>query len=80
MTPDGLDIERLDAARRTVARIILARGKDGEVFLPIFERLDREIAEIERRRDALTRVARFAAKKLPLAIAADLPCEQRAAD
>lgn len=39
----------------------IVAGPDGEVYLPIFERLERELAAIDVKTDALTRARAMAA-------------------
>lgn len=44
---------RIEQALRFMANIVT--GPDGEVYLPIFERLERELAAIDAKSDALQR-------------------------
>ena len=58
--------ERIECALRFVAAIVVEPG--GEVYLPIFERLERELAEIDAKADALARarsIAAFNSKSSP---------------
>lgn len=58
--------ERIERALRFVAGIVVEPG--GEVYLPIFERLERELADIDAKADALARarsIAAFNSKSSP---------------
>ena len=59
--PGEITLERRRRARSTCARIILAHPR-GEFALPIFEHLEREIAERERQGELLERVRQVAAE------------------
>lgn len=48
-----ISTERLERALRVVAGIVAAKG--GEVYVPIFERLEKELADRERAQDARAR-------------------------
>lgn len=64
---DGSDSrERIERALHFIAAIVVE--PDGEVYLPIFERLERELAEIDAKADALARarsIAAFNSKSSP---------------
>lgn len=45
--------ERIERALRDVAAIVAAPG--GEAYVPLFERLERELAERQSRQDAIAR-------------------------
>lgn len=51
-----LTMSDLYSARATLAKVVMLHG---ERYLPLFERIDREIAEREARQEALARVAQF---------------------
>lgn len=53
---------RIEQALRFMANIVT--GPDGEVYLPIFERLERELAAIDAKSDALQR-ARTMVEAIP---------------
>lgn len=53
--------ERVQRALHFVAEIVASPG--GEVYLPIFERLEAELAAIDRKTDALARARSFATFK-----------------
>lgn len=58
--------ERIERALRFVAAIVAEPG--GEVYLPIFERLERELTEIDTKADALARarsIASFNSRSSP---------------
>lgn len=58
--------ERIERALCFVAAIVAEPG--GEVYLPIFGRLERELAELDAKADALARartIATFNSKSLP---------------
>lgn len=49
----GISTERLERALRTAARIVAGPG--GEIYVPIFERLESELADRQRRSNARDR-------------------------
>lgn len=58
--------ERIERALRFVAAIVAEPG--GEVYLPIFERLERELTDMDTKADALARarsIAAFNSKSSP---------------
>lgn len=65
--PAAITTERIERALRTIARIVAAPG--GEVYAPIFERLERELAQRARQQDAVARARALLAE-----------CEQAAAE
>lgn len=50
---DQISTKRLERALRIIAGIVAAEG--GEVYVPIFERLERELADRKRAQDARAR-------------------------
>jgi hypothetical protein len=56
---DPVSRERIERALRFVAAIVAEPG--GEVYLPIFERLERELTDIDAKADALARARTIAA-------------------
>lgn len=55
-----LTTERIERALRTVARVVAAPG--GEVYAPIFERLEAELAARRRQQDAVSRARAMVAE------------------
>ncbi len=56
MTPSAaapINTARLERALRTCAAVVAGRG--GEVYVPLFERLEAELADRARRQDARAR-------------------------
>lgn len=51
--------ERIERALRAVARIVARPG--GEAYIPIFERLERELAERQHQQSAVARARAIAA-------------------
>ncbi len=56
--PDAMNAERIERALRVAARIVARPG--GEAYVPIFERLERELAERQRERGAVARARAIA--------------------
>lgn len=54
------NLEKLIAARDISAQIV---ARDGDEFLPIFERLDQEVEAMEARKEALEKALIIAANK-----------------
>jgi hypothetical protein len=46
---------------RNYAALVVA--KHGEIYLPLFERMEREIANLEKKEDAMARALRFAERQ-----------------
>lgn len=59
-TAADISPERLNRALRTLARIVAGPG--GEVYIPLFERLEAEVAASARATDARDRARRMAAE------------------
>lgn len=59
MSRAGLSTERIERALATAARVVTAPG--GEAYVPIFERLEREVADRRRQQDAVARARAIAA-------------------
>lgn len=58
-SPDAnITTERIERGLRTIARVVAAPG--GEIYLPIFERLESELADRKRIKDARTRAREIA--------------------
>ena len=55
---EKIDRARLERALQAVAAIVAQRG--GEVYLPIFERLERELATLDKAESALARARSIA--------------------
>ena len=51
--PNHVSTARVERALRTAARLVAARG--GEVFVPVFERLELELEARRRKSDAVAR-------------------------
>jgi hypothetical protein len=60
---DGVDRSRLEGALRIVAAIVARPG--GEIYLPIFERLERELAAFDKAETALARARAIAREISP---------------
>lgn len=52
-TRPAITTERIERALRDAALIVAAPG--GDVYVPIFERLERELAQRQRQQDAVAR-------------------------
>lgn len=69
MSPDAAELisrARVERALHFLATIVTETG--GEVYLPLFERLERELAAIDAKADALARartIAAFNSRSLP---------------
>lgn len=59
-TAAPVSTERLDRALRTVARLVAGPG--GEKYVPVFERLESELAARQRMSDARARARALAAR------------------
>lgn len=60
MSPDAAELisrARVERALHLLAMIVTETG--GEVYLPIFERLERELAKIDSKADALARARKM---------------------
>lgn len=63
---ETVDLHRVKSAYEYVARMVAERP-DGEIYLPVFERLEREIAALETRETAIERARRISREKLAAA-------------
>lgn len=61
-----ITLPRLLAARDKVAHIIARRGEEGKVFLPIFQRLDREVEAMIAREIALEKALKIGTRNVTL--------------
>lgn len=59
LAPANVSTESLERALRTIAVIVAAPG--GEVYVPIFERIEAELAQRQRATDARARARQIAA-------------------
>lgn len=68
MTRDDIDIRRIESALGVAARVVQIHGP---LFLPVFERLEKEVARRRRQDKAMQRVEKAAARSRQMSL--DLP-------
>lgn len=52
----AVTVERLEGALDCLAEVMVEMGNDGAVYLPIYERLERELAEMRSAQDKMTAI------------------------
>jgi hypothetical protein len=68
-----ITVERLEAALAIVARAVVL---DGPIYAPLFDRLEREIAEVRAQDDVVSRAERYLAAHAAAGTAADREIEK----
>lgn len=53
---EPITVERIERALDTLALVMVQSGEEGSVYLPIYQRLERELTELRAEEDAMSRV------------------------